>query len=201
MHYPAVIQNLINDFASLPGIGQKSAERLVFYLLKKGDRDKLDEFSKNLSNVMNEVKGCIECGNYMANEKCEICNDTKRDKSRLCIVAEVQDIYYLDKTHELICLYHVLNGLISPAEGMTPDKLNIESLVKRLAGNGIQEVVLGLNPTIEGESTIIYLKKILKEKFPNLKITRLSRGLPMGGDLEYADEITLLNAIKNRNEV
>ncbi len=201
MQYPNVIQDLINDFASLPGIGQKSAERLVFCLLKNGKRNELDRFGKNLLNIMNKIKGCEICGNYMANGRCEICDDGKRDKKRLCIVAEVQDIYYLDKTHELNGLYHVLGGLLSPAEGVTPDKLKIESLIKRLGDNGIEEVILGLNPTVEGESTIIYIKKILKEKFPNLKITRLSRGLPMGGDLEYADEITLLNAIKNRSEV
>lgn len=201
MNYPRVIQNLINDFARLPGIGQKTAERLVFYLIKNGERINLAEFGNNLVNVKNEIKHCEVCGNYRVNERCEICSDAKRDREKLCVVAEVQDIYYLDKTHELNGLYHVLGGLISPAEGIVPDKLRIEELVKRLEEHQIKEVILGLNPTVEGESTIIYLKKILKEKFTHLKITRLSRGLPMGGDLEYADEITLVNAIKNRSEV
>ena len=201
MQYPAVIQDLINNFASLPGIGQKTAERLVFYLLKKGDRDEFDKFGKNMLNIMNQIKNCQACGNYMTNDKCELCDDAKRQKDWICVVAEVQDIYYLDRTHELNGLYHVLGGLLSPAEGITPDKLNIQGLLGRLEDNSVSEIILGFNPTVEGESTIIYLKKILKDKLPNLKITRLSRGLPMGGDLEYADEITLTSAIKNRSEV
>jgi recombination protein RecR len=200
VQYPSAIQDLINSFASLPGIGQKTAERLVFYLLKKGDKNELDKFGKNLLNIINEVKSCQVCGNYMTHGRCAVCHDAKRQKDCICVVAEVQDIYYLDRTQELNSFYHVLGGLLSPAMGVTPDKLNIQGLLKRLETNQVREIILGFNPTLEGESTIIYLKKILKDKFPNLKITRLSRGLPMGGDLEYADEITLSNAIKNRSE-
>lgn len=201
MRYPVAVQNLINHFSALPGIGQKTAERLVFYLLKNGNREKIQEFGKSLIVLNQEIKICRQCGNYSINEKCEICSDAKRDKNLICLVAEVQDIYYLDKTHGFNGFYHVLNGLLSPAEGITPDKLNIENLLKRLKNSQIREVILGFNPTVEGESTIIYLKKILKEKYPQLKITRLSRGLPMGGDLEYADEITLTSALNNRIEV
>ena len=201
MRYPSTIQDLINNFASLPGLGQKTAERLVFYLLKKHPSEDLVSFGNNLINIKNEVKICAHCNNYMTNGHCDICDDSKRDKTILCVVAEVQDIFYLDKTHSYDGQYHVLQGLLTPAEGITPDKLNIDNLIRRLEQNKINEVIMGFNPTIEGESTIIYLKKIIKDKFPKIKITRLSRGLPMGGDLEYADEITLSSALKNRNEI
>jgi recombination protein RecR len=200
MQYPEVIQKLISNFSSLPGIGGKTAERLVFYILKNKRID-LSEFGQNLSSISELVKNCSTCGNYKLNDHCQICDEPKRDKSIICTVAEVQDIYYLDKTHSFNGMYHVLNGLIIPADGMTPDKLNIATLLKRIESNGVNEVILGFNPTVEGESTIIYLKKKLKEKKSNLKITRLSRGLPMGGDLEYADEVTLSSAINNRSEV
>lgn len=199
MKYPKIIENLINHFASLPGIGAKTAERLVFYLLKNGNHNELEQFGKELINLNSEIKICQICGNYTINGRCEICNDVRRDKSIICLVAEVQDIYYLDKTHSFNVFYHVLGGLLAPADGVTPDKLNIKNLLKRLGG--LKEVILGFNPTVEGESTIIYLKKILKEKNPRIKLTRLSRGLPMGGDLEYADEVTLSSAINNRSEV
>ena len=201
MNYPKIIQNLIDNFASLPGLGQKTAERLVFYLLKKHPKENLKDFGHNLINIKNEVKVCSQCYNYTDNNHCDICDDNKRDKTILCIVAEVQDIFYLDKAHSYNGLYHVLQGLLTPAEGVTPDKLNIESLIKRLSNNQINEIIMGFNPTVEGESTIIYLKKIIKDKYPHIKITRLSRGLPMGSDLEYADEITLSSALKNRNEI
>lgn len=200
MKYPRLIQSLINNFASLPGIGTKTAERLVFHLLKQNDNQDLTEFGNNLLNIKKQIKTCPVCGNYTTDSQCEICTNAKRDKTIICVVADVQDIFYLDKTHTFNGQYHVLNGLLVPANGITPDKLNIENLLKRLKNN-VQEIILGFNPTVEGESTIIYLKKLLKEKFPNLKITRLSRGLPMGGDLEYADEVTLSNAINNRSEV
>ncbi|OGG87459.1 recombination protein RecR [Candidatus Kuenenbacteria bacterium RIFCSPHIGHO2_02_FULL_39_13] len=201
MHYPETIQNLINNFTNLPGIGGKTAERLVFYLLKNLDENFLNNFSDNLNKIKKQIKICPTCGNYESNNECNICHDHKRDKSLMCVVAEVQDIYYLDKTHSFNAVYHVLGGLLEAAEGITPDKLNIRNLLERAENNQPREIILGFNPTVEGESTIIYLKKILRDKFPKIKITRLSRGLPMGGDLEYADEITLSSAIKNRSEV
>ena len=201
MQYPEVIQNLINNFTSLPGIGGKTAERLVFYLIKNGEQEKLQQFGKNLMNLKTAIKICQECGNYSLNELCEICRNIKRDKKSMCVVANAEDIKYLDNTDSFNGVYHVLGGLLNPSEGVTADKLNTKQLMERLRKNITNEIILGLNPTVEGESTIIYLKKTLREKFPKIKITRLSRGLPMGGDLEYADEITLSNAIKNRSEV
>jgi len=201
MQYPEVIQNLIDDFTSLPGIGGKTAERLVFYLIKNGEQEKLQQFGKNLMNLKTAIKTCRECGNYSLNELCGICMDIKRDKKLICVVANAEDIKYLDNTHSFNGVYYVLGGLLNPSEGVTADKLHIKQLLERLHKNMANEIILGLNPTVEGESTIIYLKKILKENFPKIKITRLSRGLPMGGDLEYADEITLSNAINNRSEI
>ena len=199
MKYPEVIQNLIDNFASLPGIGQKTAERLVFYLLKSRDEKSLQEFGQNLSQIKAIIKVCPQCGDYKENDHCQICDDVKREKNKICVVAEAQDILYLDKTGSYKGLYHILGGLLSPALGVTIDKLKVNELLKRM--DGVEEIIFGFNPTVEGETTIIYLKKIIKEKYPKIKTTRLSRGLPMGGDLEYADEITLANAIDNRSEV
>ncbi len=201
MKFPKLIQELVDDFARLPGIGPKTAERLVFYLLKNNHKIDLAKFAHNLSQLKQQVKKCAVCGNYTLNQECEICADRRRNQSLICVVAEAQDIYYIDETHIFNGLYHVLGGNLSPAEEITPDKLNIKTLLKRLADNKVKEVILALNPTVEGESTIIYLNKLIKDKYPHIKVTRLSRGLPMGGDLEYADEITLINALKNRNEL
>lgn len=201
MNHPTIIQSLINSFSSLPGIGQKTAERLVYYLLKNNSQEQLALFGKNLISLKNEIKICPTCGNYSNGAGCAICSEPKRDRQKVCLVAEAQDIPCLEKTGIYNGLYHVLGGLLSPVEGITANKLNITSLGKRLAGGVIQEVIMGFNPTMEGESTIIYLKKLIKEKYPQIKITRLSRGLPMGGDLEYADEITLQSAMDNRTEI
>ncbi|HRY63229.1 MAG TPA: recombination mediator RecR [Patescibacteria group bacterium] len=201
MNHPPIIQNLINNFAALPGIGQKTAERLVFYLLKNESREKIEAFGENLLTLKKEIQTCPVCGNYTNGSGCQLCAEPKRDRTKVCLVAEAQDILYLEKTAIYNGLYHVLNGLLAPVEGITPDKLNVTALGKRLAEGTIKEVIMGFNPTMEGESTIIYLKKLIREKYPQIKITRLSRGLPMGGDLEYADEITLQSAMDNRTEI
>ncbi len=201
MHYPNAIKNLIDNFSALPGIGGKTAERLVFYLLKNCGRGELINFGNNLMALPEEINICEICGNLKDNNHCSLCDDMKRDKSVICLVAENQDIFCLEKTKTFNGLYHVLGGLISSAQGVTAEKLNIAGLLKRLENISLKEVLFGFNPTVEGESTMLFLKKIIKEKFPGIKLTRLSRGLPMGGDLEYADEITLGSAIKNRSEV
>ncbi len=201
MNHPLIVQSLINNFSALPGIGQKTAERLVYYLLKNSKQEQLAAFGKNLTALKNEIKVCPVCGDYSNGTGCAICGEPKRDRTKVCLVAEAQDISYLEKTGIYNGLYHVLNGLLSPVEGITAGKLNVTALGKRLAEGVIKEVIMGFNPTMEGESTIIYLKKLIKEKYPHIKITRLSRGLPMGGDLEYADEITLQSALDNRTEI
>ncbi len=200
MKYPVIIQQLISHFSSLPGIGYKTAERMVFFILSSNQID-INVFGDALKQVKKQIKICRECGNYSNQQVCEICSDNKRDKHIICIVEKVQDIFYFENTKSYQGLYHVLGGLLSPAEGINPENLNVRKLLERINQDNTQEVIMGFNPTVEGESTIIYLKKILKQNLPYLEITRLSRGLPMGGDLEYADQITLTSAIKNRNHI
>ena len=203
MPFPASIQSLINHFSNLPGIGPKTAERLVFYLLKQ-DSKTLADFSQTLSHIKDNIKKCSICGNLTDLDPCSICSDPKRDKTTICIIAEPADILPLEKSGEFHGVYHVLGGVLNPTEGITPDKLNIKELEKRISAsseknNRIKEIILALNPTIEGETTCLYLTKLLKKY--NIKITKLARGLPQGSDLEYADEVTLANAFRGRTQI
>lgn len=195
---PSSIKKLITHFNNLPGIGQKTAERLVFYLLKK-DKNTLTDFANTLLRIKDNIKNCKNCGQITEQETCHICLDKSRNKNIICVVAENSDIPSLEKSGEFKGIYHVLNGVLNPTEGITPDKLNILNLENKISaksGNNIQEIILALNPTIEGETTSLYLTKLLKKY--NIKITKLARGLPQGSDLEYADEITLANAFRGR---
>ncbi|OGF32264.1 recombination protein RecR [Candidatus Falkowbacteria bacterium RIFOXYD2_FULL_35_9] len=197
MRFPDKIQNLIEDFSKLPGIGRKTAERLVFSLLKKQQND-LELFAQHLKELQS-LKLCTECFNFSDNGLCPICNNSNRDRTQLCIVAEQHDLNVIEETHEYHGLYHVLGGVLNPLEDFTENDLNIKTLIPKIEKNNILEVILALNPDMQGEATIIFLKKHLS---PNkIKITRLARGLPMGSDLEYADEVTLSNALSNRREV
>lgn len=198
MRFPRIIQNLINQFNKLPGIGPKTSERLVFYLLKK-NKEELKEFAQALDMSADNITVCSRCFNFSENDPCEICSDKTRDKTTLCVVAQIFDLMAIENTGEYHGLYHVLGGNLNPIEGITPDELTIKQLIERIKNNGVREIILALNPDIEGESTIVYLTKILKPY--KVKITRLARGLPMGSNLEYADEITILNALKGRREL
>lgn len=197
MTYPPSLQCLIQDFASLPGIGQKTAERIVFHLLKNNQKTILSDFGRHLATLLSQIKKCPLCGNYIDSQKCSICHDTRRDSQKICLVAEASDIITLEKTGAYHGLYHVLHGLLDPSQGVTPEQLNLNSFYQRL-NQKTEEIIFGFNPTMEGESTIIYLKKIITDRYPHLRLTKLSRGLPMGADLEYADGITLMNALNNR---
>lgn len=179
----------------LPGIGRKTAERLVFYLLKQ-NKNFLNDFATNLLHVKDNIKNCSLCGQFCEQELCAICNDQKRNHFLICVVAEAADIGALEKPKEFNGVYHVLNGTLNPLEGISIEKLRIKELVERIKKQPPREIILALNPNIEGETTSLYLTKLLKNY--NIKITKLARGLPQGGDLEYADEITLSNAIKGR---
>lgn len=212
--FPIPIQNLINEFSKLPGIGQKSSQRFVFYLLKK-DKTEVEKLAKALGNLKNEIKLCSVCKSFSSEDPCPICSNSQRDKTTLCIVAETTDMAVIESTGEYKGLYHILGGLLNTLDGVTPDILNIKSLVERVKIGVFNEIILAFDPTIEGESTVIYLKKILEpyatnpasksggtstaHKRDGVKLTRLARGLPMGADIEYADEITLSNALKGRN--
>ncbi len=196
--FPSSIQNLINEFNKLPGIGPKTSERLVFYLLKQNPEE-LSKFARALEGMKNTINFCGVCGNISEQNPCPICADPKRDKGIICVVSEVFDLMAIENTGEYNGLYHVLGGYLNPLEGITPEDIRIRELVERLKNNSTKEIILALNPDLEGESTVIYLGKLLKPL--KIKITRLARGLPMGANLEYADEITLLNALKGRGEI
>jgi recombination protein RecR len=198
--FPPSIQNIIQQFSKLPGIGPKSAERLVFYLLNQ-DKEELSKFSYGLEHLRDKISICPNCQNFIENNYCGVCNDNKRDGSMVCVVSKPQDISIIERTDEFSGVYHILGGVLSPLNGVTREDLNIRQLFERVAKNNIQEIILALNPDIEGEQTSNFLAKLIKDQNSNIKITRLARGLPMGSDLEYADEITVSDAIKGRREV
>jgi recombination protein RecR len=192
----SIIARLIASFSELPGIGRKTAERFVFFLLKQ-PREFLENFGNDLKELPNRNFYCPNCFNYSETQTaCNICSDAKRDKATVCVVENFHDLNVIEATKEYNGLYHVLGGKIDPPEGITPDKLRINELITRLKNGGVKEIILALNPDIQGEGTIIYLKKLLAPS--NVKITLLARGLPMGAEIEYADEVTLSNAIKGR---
>ncbi len=207
---PSSLQKLINEFSKLPGIGPKSAQRLAFFLLKKNDLD-LDMFSSAISELKNGVIFCSICHNMADLDPCQTCKDPLREQNLICVVEEPMDAQAIDKSGNFRGVFHILGGTLNPLEGIGPEKLNIESLIKRIGkstsevisqsvNQGISEIIIATNPSLEGETTAMHLSKVLKEKFPSLKITRIARGLPMGGDLEYADDITLLRAMEGRRE-
>ena len=197
--YPPSIKALVDQFSKLPGIGPKTAERLVFYLLRQPKKN-LEEFGLSLEKIKDNITICLKCQNFSESNPCSICGNSKRNPGVICVVAKPQDMFSLEKTNEYQGVYHILGGLVDPLEGMTPDRLNIKQLVVRIEKDGVREIIFALNSDMPGETTIIYLTKLLK-KYNNLKITRLAQGLPTGSDLEYADQLTLTNALKGRREV
>ena len=196
--YIKSVENLINEFRKLPGIGPKSAKRIVFFLLKLSHSD-IVKFSRNLIEMKEKVKFCSKCYSLTEEDICHICRDQSRDRKKICIVEEVSDVIIIEKTGEYKGLYHILGGLLSPIENVGPDEIRVPRLLERVKANNIEEVIIALNPTVEGESTAVYLKKILVPF--GVKVTKLASGLPVGGDLEYADEITIGRAISDRREL
>lgn len=197
MKYPKAIQNLIEKFSTLPSVGPKTAERYVFYLLKQNP-EKLQNLAKAISELKAGVTICNKCLMISETETCSICQDQNRRLDILCIVSNTQDLLNIESTKQYEGKYFVLGGLINTIEDIGPDSLPIDKLIKIIKDNKVQEIILALNFTLEGETTALYLNKILKD---HLKITRLAKGLPAGSDLEYADELTLGNALKYRNEI
>ncbi len=194
--YPKPFKKLIDNFASLPSVGPKMAERLVLYLFRQ-DREKIEEFAKNLKNLK-ELKICQKCFNIAEEDLCEICKDKKRDQTTICVVEEPLDIISIERTGIYKGLYHVLGGVIFSANGENKD-LKIPELLARIPKEKIKEVIIAVNPTTEGDTTALYLKRKLQPL--KVKITRLARGLSTGGDIEYADEITLSESLTNRKEL
>lgn len=195
---PSSLQRLINEFSKLPGIGPKTAQRLAFYLLKKDSVD-ISGLSTAIGQVKNGIVFCSVCHIMAETDPCSIDSDPKRDKSVICVVEESLDALALEKTGQFGGVYHVLGGVMNPLEGIGPEQLQIDSLMKRIAAGDAKELIIATNPSLEGETTAMHIAKLMKE-YPTVKLTRIARGLPMGGDMEYADDITLMRALEGRRE-
>jgi recombination protein RecR len=196
--YEGVVQDLIDELGRLPGVGPKSAQRIAFHLLQADPVD-VRRLAQLLVEVKDRVKFCSICGNVAEEQTCRICRDTRRDPAVICVVEESKDVVAIERTREFRGRYHVLGGAISPIEGVGPDDLRIRELMTRLADGMVTEVILATDPNLEGEATATYLTRLLKPM--GLRVTRLASGLPVGGDLEYADEITLGRAFEGRRSV
>jgi recombination protein RecR len=193
---PAV-ENLVAQLTRLPGVGTRTAHRLAFHLLRV-PKDEAEALAAAIGDVKERVRFCAECGNLTEEERCGICRDERRDRSLVCVVEQPADLVSLERTHEYRGLYHVLGGSLSPIDGVEPEHLRIDELMGRVERNGIQEVVLATNPNMTGEATAAYLADRLRGR---VRVTRLASGLPVGGDLEYADEVTLGRALSGRREM
>lgn len=197
MQYTKPLAKLIDQFQKLPSVGPKSAQRMAFHILKMPESE-VQKFAESLLEAKHTIKYCEECFNMSSNNPCEICSSGKRDKSVICVVAETKDLVAIEKTGEFKGVYHVLQGLISPMDGIGPDDLRVKELLNRTADESVKEIILAINPSVEGEATSLYLNKIMKHF--GVKITRIAFGLPVGGDLEYVDELTLAKALEGRHE-
>ncbi len=199
MKYDAVpLTKLVEQFASLPGIGMKTAQRLAYHVLTLPE-DKVKAFSEALLDASKKIKNCSVCQGFTDEDVCPICSDKSRDHATICVVENPKDIAAFEKTREYTGVYHVLHGLISPMDGIGPEQLFIKELLNRVADNDIKEVIMATNPTVEGEATSMYISRLLKPM--GVLVTRLAYGIPVGSDLEYADQVTLYKALENRNEM
>jgi recombination protein RecR len=198
MYYPEPVSKLIEGFMKLPGIGPKTAGRLAFYVLNMKEDDVLD-LAKALVNAKRQLHYCSICNNITDIDPCHICRDKRRDPSIICVVQEPKDVVAMEKTREYDGYYHVLQGAISPMDGIGPEDIRIPDLLKRLSDENVKEVILATNPNIEGEATAMYISRLIKPF--GIRVTRIAHGLPVGGDLEYADEVTLSKALEGRREL
>lgn len=197
--YSPMIETLIEQFAQLPGIGRKSAERISFYLLDSMSKDEVEHMSKVISYAKNSVAFCEECQNLTDISPCPICSSPKRDRSVICVVEEPKDVSAIEKTGQYNGLYHVLHGVISPIDNVSPDDIRIKELLGRLSDGTVKEVIMATNPTVNGTATAVYIKRLLAPM--GIKVTRIAHGIPIGSDLEYADEVTLSKALEGRTEM
>lgn len=196
--YTTPIQQLIDQLGRLPGIGPKSAQRIAFHLLKAPDAD-VDQLAGAITDAKRTVRFCRRCCNMATGEVCEICSDPRRDESRICVVEDPRDVVAFERTGEFRGLYHVLHGAINPMEGIGPDQLRMAELLQRVGAESVEEVIVGTNPNLEGEATAMYVASVLAPL--GVSVTRLASGLPVGGDLEYADELTLGRALAGRRDI
>ena len=198
VYYPKSLARLVGEFEKLPGIGPKSAQRLAFHVMRVPE-DETRALAEALVAVKGSIRFCSICHNYSEGDVCDICADPRRDHTVICVVAEPRDLIAMEKTNEFRGVYHVLHGVISPLEGVTPDRLKIRDLQQRVAEGAVREVILATNPTVEGDTTSLYLAEILKRL--GVKVTRIAHGMPVGGDLDYADQATLIQALEWRREL
>lgn len=198
MSYIPAISRLIDEFARLPGIGRKTAQRLAFHIINQ-DEKQASQFAEAILDAKRKVKYCEQCFNLTEETLCDICKDQKRDLRTLCVVESPRDLIAIEGTREFHGLYHVLHGAISPMEGIGPGEIKLRELIIRLQGDTVEELIIATNPSIEGEATAMYISKLLKGT--GIVVTRLAHGIPVGGDLEYADQITLAKSIENRRNI
>lgn len=198
MHYPEPISKLIDSFMKLPGIGPKTAGRLAFFVLSMKEDTVLD-FAKALVDAKRNLHFCSVCGHITDVDPCQICEDKQRDRSLICVVQDPKDVIAMEKMRDYQGLYHVLHGAISPMDGVGPEDINVPTLLTRLQDEEVEELILATNPTIEGEATAMYISRLVRPS--GIKTTRIAHGLPVGGDLEYADEVTLSKALEGRREL
>ena len=196
--YEGIVQELIDELGKLPGIGPKSAQRIAFHILQTESFD-VSRLAEVLTEIRDKVKFCSICGNVTEQDTCTVCRDPRRSHATICVVEEAKDVVAIERTREFRGLYHVLGGAISPIDGVGPDDLSIRQLLARLNDGEVTEVIIATNPNLEGEATATYLTRLLV--YPNLRVSRLASGLPVGGDLEYADEVTLGRAFEGRRTV
>lgn len=197
-YHVAPLSRLVEQFERLPGIGHKSAQRLAYYVLGLS-KEGADEFAKAILDAHEKIHYCKVCCNLTDQELCPVCRSTNRDKSIICVVEDPRDVFALERTNEFKVTYHVLHGAISPLGGVGPDQLCIKELLARVSDPEVKEIIMATNPTVEGEATAMYISRLLKPL--GVKVTRLAYGIPVGGDLEYADEVTLTRAIEGRSEI
>lgn len=197
--YPKPLNKLINELSKLPGIGGKTAQRLAFHILALEERE-ATSLANSIVNAKRSLHYCSVCGNLTDTDPCEICSDESRDRTKVCVVETPQDVIAMERIREFKGMYHVLHGAISPVEGIGPNEINLKSLITRLQQHDeIDEIIVATNPNIEGEATAMYIARLLKPS--GIKVTRIAHGIPVGGDLEYADEVTLLKAMEGRREI
>ena len=196
--YAPSIEKLIESFEKLPSIGHKTAQRLAFYMLDLSNEE-VKEFTDSIINAKTNLKFCSKCFNISDTDPCNICSNPKRDESTICVVEDVRDVLAMERTHEFKGVYHVLHGSISPMNGVGPDDIKIKELLSRIMEGNVKEIILATNPRVEGEATSMYISKLVKPL--GVKVTRIARGIPVGGDLEYTDEMTLTKALEGRSEM
>ena len=197
-YYAKPLSKLINELSKLPGIGGKTAQRLAFHILSMDDRDAL-ALSDAIRTAKSSMRYCSVCGNLTDEDPCTICSDESRDISTICVVESSKDVIAMEKIREYRGYYHVLHGAISPMDGIGPEDINLKSLIERLRDERIKEVIIATNPNIEGEATAMYIARLIKPS--GIRVSRIAHGIPVGGDLEYADEVTLLKAVEGRHEL